>query len=79
MCRLTMTNDPKRMGTLPPEAAFVLQLQADADVAAGSVTGRVEHVASGRAARFSSLPELLIFIAQALEAPPGRAAEGDET
>ncbi|HZR83500.1 MAG TPA: hypothetical protein VFD92_20570 [Candidatus Binatia bacterium] len=51
-----------RAGMLPPEAAFVLQLQSGAAIAGDRLVGRVEHVKSGRAARFRSIDELLVFI-----------------
>jgi hypothetical protein len=50
-----------------------VQLHATATVAQGQLTGRVEHVISGKAARFHTLDELLAFIAQVLatlDTPP---------
>jgi hypothetical protein len=47
---------------LLPHAAFVVRLGRDFVAAEGTVTGRVEHVASGRAARFSSTAELVEFM-----------------
>jgi hypothetical protein len=44
----------------------VVQLQADADPAAGRFLGRVEHVTSGRAARFSGVEELVAFVSRLL-------------
>lgn len=52
--------------SLPPDAAFVLQLRSDTDVERGTIAGRVEHVASGRATRFSTIDELLSFIGRTL-------------
>jgi hypothetical protein len=52
----------KPIGQLPPERAFVLQIEADADLAAGKIGGRVEHVTSGRATWFHSLRQLLLFL-----------------
>lgn len=49
----------------------MLQLRADLDVGGGAVAGRVEHVVSGRAARFESVGELLAFIARALDRSSG--------
>jgi hypothetical protein len=46
--------------------AFVVELHADADLKAGSVIGRVEHVASGRATSFQSLETLIAFMDQML-------------
>jgi hypothetical protein len=55
----------------PPTAlsvhrAFVVEFHADADVQAGRVIGRVEHVVSGRATSFQSQEMLLAFMAQVL-------------
>jgi hypothetical protein len=65
-------SDRKPLSTLPPEGAFVLQLQSGVDVGAGSIAGRVEHITTGRAMRFASLDDLLTFIAAAFKAPPAR-------
>jgi len=65
--------------SLSPHRAFVVQFRAETDVAQGRVTGRVEHVMSGQATHFSSLEELLVFIAQVLtsvRAPPRRRPRG---
>ena len=48
------------------KAAFVVQLRPETDIEAGRFEGRVEHVASSKAARFHSLDELLSFIAKLL-------------
>jgi len=60
---------------LSPYRAFVVQFRAETDVEQGRYTGRVEHVVSGQATRFTSLEELLAFIARvlaAIRAPPPR-------
>ena len=46
--------------------AFVLHLDVDADPGAGVLRGRAEHVVSGRAGHFASLPELLAFLDRVL-------------
>lgn len=48
---------------LPYDRAFVVQFGSEADVGAGPVVGRAEHIASGRSARFGSLEELVAFMA----------------
>jgi len=48
------------------KAAFVIQFRPEADIEAGRFEGRVEHVASFKAAQFHSLDELLSFIAGVL-------------
>jgi hypothetical protein len=60
---------------LSPYRAFVVQFRAETDVEQGRCTGRVEHVVSGQATHFTSLEELLGFVAQVLatvRAPPHR-------
>jgi len=47
-------------------AAFVIQFREGTDIEAGRVEGKVEHIASFRAARFQSLDELLAFVARIL-------------
>jgi len=48
--------------SLPPELAFVVQLEAHSPQTPVTFAGRVEHIASGNAARFSSLAELHAFM-----------------
>lgn len=48
------------------KAAFVIQFRPETDTEAGRFEGRVEHIASTKAARFHSLDELLGFIASVL-------------
>jgi hypothetical protein len=50
----------------PPERVFVIQLSADADPSGDRMVGRVEHVDSGRSARFASEAEMREFIARTL-------------
>jgi hypothetical protein len=66
--------------SLSPHRAFVVQLRAETDVAAGRLVGRVEHVVSGQAATFQTLEGLLAFLAQILAergAGPPEAEEAD--
>ncbi len=46
--------------------AFVVQFRPDTDIPGGRLSGRVEHIATYRAARFQSLDELLAFMAGVL-------------
>jgi hypothetical protein len=48
------------------KAAFVIQFREGTDIGAGRLDGRVEHIASYRAARFRSIDELLAFMARVL-------------
>ena len=61
-----MTLPEKNIVRLPPQGAFVVQFGSDTDPAAHRLSGRVEHVVSGRASRFESLEALLDFIARVL-------------
>lgn len=51
---------------LPPERAFVIQLRAPTDGGDVVFAGRAEHIASGLAARFASVAELIGFVQQVL-------------
>lgn len=55
---------------LLPELAFVVQFREGTDLKGGHIEGRVEHVRSGQATRFSSLEDLLAFMAQILATLP---------
>jgi hypothetical protein len=55
----TPTTPASPRAALPADRAFVVQLRADADVARGVVSGRVEHVSSGVAALFESVEQLV--------------------
>lgn len=57
------------IGSTPSrDAAFVVHLTDAVGAAGDQAHGRVEHVRSGRAARFESLQELLRFMRQTLAA-----------
>ena len=62
--------------TLRPEHAFVVEFGNAADAAPDRLSGRVEHVVSGRATQFASSEELLVFVTRVLRAPRG-GVEGD--
>ena len=59
------------MGTSQPRIsrrrAFVVQYGDDARLERGEVFGRVEHVDTGRSARFSSQRELDAFVLEVLK------------
>ena len=69
-----MHGPPEDVRTLPMRRAFVVQLHAEADVAHGRLSGRVEHVLSGQAARFQNLDELLAFLSRMLQT----ASQGED-
>jgi hypothetical protein len=56
-----MSQPLKEQPSLPVRRAFVVQFRADADLNRGCFTGRVEHVPSGQAMKFTSLEELVAF------------------
>jgi len=47
--------------------SFLVHLRTDADIPAGRIVGRVEHVPSGDATHFQSIEELLVFMATLLD------------
>jgi hypothetical protein len=47
--------------------AFVIQFRPDTDIEAGPCEGKVEHIASYEATKFSSLEELLSFMTRMLK------------
>ena len=59
-----MAQTPAHAASLSVHRAFVVEF--DADLQAGRVTGRVEHVVSGRATLFQSPEIFLAFMAQVL-------------
>jgi hypothetical protein len=61
-----MSVDQRHRAGLSPEHAFVVQFGPAAQVAAGQVESRVEHLVSRQATRFLSLEALLAFIARVL-------------
>ncbi len=70
----------KRDGTvgLPADRAFVVQLRRPARSGTGAVwAGRVEHVVSGRSARFDGCDELRRFVEELLAPEPG-SSTGEE-
>jgi len=64
--RETGAQQPPRQADhpLPRERAFVVQLSGAAVAGSSRLSGRVEHVVSGKSARFESLEELLAFVGQ---------------
>jgi hypothetical protein len=51
---------------LPPNRAFVVQFSDDTDPDCERVSGRAEHLESGRRCRFNSFAELHEFMKEAL-------------
>ena len=77
-----MTAQLHQSSPFPIQHAFVVQFAANTGLDAEGLEGRIEHVLSGRATRFQSLPALFVFVAQVLEAcasrqqaPPGHAVD----
>ena len=62
-----MSRNPEEPSSLSPRCAFVVHFRPEARAEQQRHwTGRVEHMASGHAARFESLDQLWAFITQAL-------------
>ncbi len=57
----------KPIPELPAWKAFVVQFSRESATDAGIFAGRIEHLSSGRRARFNSPEELLIVLKQQLE------------
>jgi len=51
---------------LPTERVFLIRLSSSAESSTGNYCGRIEHVQTGRVARFSSLGETEKFIIEML-------------
>jgi hypothetical protein len=71
------------MQELQHGGAFVVQLRTGTDFSAGQVTGRVEHIATGRHGQFESVDALFYLIAGVLAEtrslePPPQPAQGEE-
>lgn len=59
---------PEPVPTLPADHAFVLQLQGSQGCPGTCRAGRVEHLATGQAARFTTPAELWDFVNEVLTA-----------
>jgi hypothetical protein len=55
------------MNELQHCGAFVIQFRAGTDYSTGRVSGRIEHIASGRSGQFESVGALLDLLARLLE------------
>jgi hypothetical protein len=62
----------------PPERAFVIQLRASAAAGDDHFVGRAEHIASGAAAHFGCVRELVDFVRQVLSAGERSRRSGRE-
>ncbi len=59
---------PQAPRALSPTGAFVVQFREEPEGAGSQFAGRVEHVTSGKAARFESPEDLLAFLVRVLRA-----------
>lgn len=57
----------KPIPELPAWKAFVVQFSREANAQAGVFSGRVEHLSSGRRARFCSTDELVAILGKLLD------------
>jgi hypothetical protein len=61
-----MKSPLERSPLFAPAQAFVVQFGRETVVDTGCLAGRVEHVVSGKVARFQSLDELVAFMTEVL-------------
>jgi hypothetical protein len=61
-----MKADLEQKPQYTPEQAFVIQFGRETVVDTGRLAGRVEHVVTGKVARFQSLDELVAFMTEVL-------------
>ena len=47
---------------LPADRSFVVQIEAFVEINKGQFSGRIEHIVTGKSARFQSLEQLFAFI-----------------
>ena len=59
-----MKSQLEQSPTFAPTQAFVIHFVLWAALDTGHMVGRVEHVVSGKAARFQSLDELVAFMTE---------------
>jgi hypothetical protein len=67
-------NRPGNGTALPYAKAFVVQFAADTDPDHGHATGRIEHLQTGRQARFASMTELIARLAALLGSGANKGA-----
>lgn len=72
-----MTQSAQQDGTFSIQHAFVVQFESHAGTEPESFKGRIEHIVSGKSARFQSLPTLQSFVMQVLTM--GRIVQGDRS
>jgi len=63
-----MKSQLEQSPSFAPAQAFVVQFGRETALDTGRIAGRVEHVVSGKAARFQSLDELVAFMTEVLRA-----------
>ena len=61
-----MKADLEQKPLYTPEQAFVVHFGRETVVDTGHLAGRVEHVVTGKVARFQSLDELVTFMTEVL-------------
>jgi hypothetical protein len=72
-----MYEPPPIPAPLSPHWAFVVQLREGTTLTPDALHGRVEHIATGRATTFTSLTEVVAFMARILTQEGGRQHERD--
>lgn len=62
---------------LPSRQTFLLRFSDATEPEAGIYHGRVEHLSTGKTARFTSIPEVIEFTNDVMESDVGDAHETD--
>lgn len=65
--RRPASSDRQELPTLPVRKAFVVQFSRDTGAQTGTFCGRVEHLTSGRCARFATSNDLLAVLARMVD------------
>ncbi len=65
--RRPASSDSESVPALPVWKAFVVQFSRETRTATGTFSGRIEHLSSGRRARFASTKELLASLGKMLD------------
>ncbi|HYC55041.1 MAG TPA: hypothetical protein VEL28_08895 [Candidatus Binatia bacterium] len=58
--------EARPLAPLPSDYAFLVQLGRDTDFGAGMLVGQIEHLVSGRQARFAGREQMLSFMSDTL-------------
>jgi len=62
-----MPEHPENLHAYPADHSFIVQIEAHSAISPESLRGRAEHMLSGQACKFDSLPQLLEFIRRTIQ------------